>query len=127
MATQTPEQVSVKVQESLAETPFACTSLSPLSGGTTNFLYRGTLKSPLPDSSKTIIVKHTEGYVASSPGFKITETRCVYPPSYTFFFFLKFFRGYRKVKERWTDSFPGYPGIREDHPRFTLYSSPYYT
>jgi hypothetical protein len=79
MAQETPDEVSQKVQESLKDTPYACTSLVKLSGGTANFVYRGTLVTPLEDGSKTIVIKHTEPYVASNINFKLTATRCVSP------------------------------------------------
>jgi hypothetical protein len=77
MAQETADEVSKKVQESLKSSPYACNSLIKLSGGTANFVYRGTLLTPLDDGAQTIIIKHTEGYVATSPDFKLTATRCV--------------------------------------------------
>lgn len=77
MATDIAEQVSVKVQESLKNTPYECSSLIALSGGTANYIYRGDLLRSLEDGSKTVVIKHTEGFVASNPNFKITATRCV--------------------------------------------------
>jgi len=79
MAFVTPEQISAKVQQSLKDGPYACTSLAALTGGTANFIYRGELLKPLEDGSKTVVIKHTEGFVASNPNFKITATRCVRP------------------------------------------------
>jgi hypothetical protein len=73
----TSEDISVKVKESLRDTPYACTALTKLSGGTANFVYRGILKTPLEDGTETVVIKHTEGYVASNPEFKITSTRSV--------------------------------------------------
>ncbi|KAI5238886.1 hypothetical protein E4T43_07106 [Aureobasidium subglaciale] len=78
MSTDTPDEISLKVQEWLRDGPYACTSLDGLSGGTANFVYRGTLVAPLQDGSKTVVIKHTEGYVAQSPNFKLTTTRCDY-------------------------------------------------
>ena len=79
MASKTPEQISAKVQESLKDGPYACISLIALSGGTANFIYRGELLKALEDGSRTVVIKHTEGFVASNPNFKITATRCVRP------------------------------------------------
>jgi hypothetical protein len=75
--------ISVQIHESLKDGPYACTSLVKLSGGTANFVYRGTLETPLEDGTKTIVIKHTEGYVASSPDFKLASNRSVrpFPPS----------------------------------------------
>jgi hypothetical protein len=82
MAPETTDEVSQRVQESLKDTPYACISLNKLSGGTANFVYRGTLVTPLEDGSKTIVIKQTESYVASSPDFKLAITRCVRTPSF---------------------------------------------
>lgn len=73
----TPTDISVKVQEYLKDTPYTCTSLVKLSGGTANFVYRGTLTTPLENGTETVVIKHTEGYVASNPGFKLASTRSV--------------------------------------------------
>jgi hypothetical protein len=73
----TPDEISIKVQDSLKDSPYACTSLVKLSGGTANFVYRGILASPLEDGTKTVVVKHTEGYVASNPVFKLASSRSV--------------------------------------------------
>lgn len=77
MATEVQDEMKTKVENSLKDGPYACTSLEKLSGGTANFVYRGTLATPLSDGTKTVVIKHTEGYVAQSPGFKLTTTRCV--------------------------------------------------
>ncbi|KAL5328925.1 hypothetical protein ACEPPN_002434 [Leptodophora sp. 'Broadleaf-Isolate-01'] len=78
MATEVQDEMKTKVENSLKDGPYACTSLEKLSGGTANFVYRGTLATPLSDGTKTVVIKHTEGYVAQSPGFKLTTTRCDY-------------------------------------------------
>ncbi|KAF4627319.1 hypothetical protein G7Y89_g10841 [Cudoniella acicularis] len=78
MATMPSDEILVRVQESLKNGPYVCSSLVKLAGGTANFLYRGTLANPLEDGSKTIIIKHTESYVASNVAFKLTSTRCGY-------------------------------------------------
>jgi hypothetical protein len=62
-----------QISQSLLPTSFACSSLSRLSGGTANFVYRGTLSG----STKSIIIKHTKGHSASNPNFKIDSKRCV--------------------------------------------------
>ncbi|KAK4871207.1 hypothetical protein LT330_000444 [Penicillium expansum] len=61
-----------KISQQLSPTPFACTSLTRLSGGTANFVYRGTLSS----TGQSIIIKHTKDHSASNPDFKIDVTRC---------------------------------------------------
>lgn len=70
-------KVALQVQESLKETPFACEKLETLSGGVANFTYRGTLVKPLGNGSKTVVVKHGEGYAALSPQFELDLKRCV--------------------------------------------------
>ncbi|CAI7613835.1 unnamed protein product [Penicillium discolor] len=61
-----------KISQQLSPTPFACSSLTRLSGGTANFVYRGTLSS----TGRSIIIKHTKDHSASNPDFKIDVTRC---------------------------------------------------
>lgn len=62
------------VEKQLASTPFVCSSLSRLSGGTANFVYRGTPTSGNPES---IIIKHTENYLSSNSSFQLDAARCV--------------------------------------------------
>ncbi|RDL39456.1 uncharacterized protein BP5553_03796 [Venustampulla echinocandica] len=81
MSAATPDEIQERVQGSLKDGPYACSSLTKLSGGTANFVYRGVLVNALQDGSKTVIIKHTEGYVASTPAFKITSTRCEFEQS----------------------------------------------
>lgn len=77
------EDIATKVQESLKDGPYACSSLEKLSGGTSNFVFRGYLRLPLEDGTATVVVKHTEPYVALNPAFKLASARCVRnPPLY---------------------------------------------
>lgn len=62
-----------QITQSLLPTSFACSSLTRLSGGTANFVYRGTLSG----TTNSIIIKHTKGHSASNPDFKIDSKRCV--------------------------------------------------
>ena len=62
-----------EIAQHLSPTPFACSSLTRLSGGTANFVYRGVLAS----TGQSIIIKHTKDHSASNPDFKIDVTRCV--------------------------------------------------
>lgn len=71
------DEIRDQIAQELSQTPFACSSLTRLSGGTANFVYRGTPASS-PDS---IIIKHTKGYVASNLSFKLDPKRCVSFPS----------------------------------------------
>ncbi|KAJ6109936.1 hypothetical protein N7486_002171 [Penicillium sp. IBT 16267x] len=66
------DEIRDQIAQELSQTPFACSSLTRLSGGTANFVYRGTPVSS-PDS---IIIKHTKGYVASNLDFKLDPKRC---------------------------------------------------
>jgi hypothetical protein len=75
----TPAAIAANVQDFLKGGPYECSSLESLVGGTANFVFRGHLIKPFEDGSLTIIVKHTESYVAGNPNFKLAETRCVRP------------------------------------------------
>ncbi|ATZ54291.1 hypothetical protein BCIN_10g03050 [Botrytis cinerea B05.10] len=66
------------VQKSLEATPYACKSLIPLSGGSSNYLYHGTLMETLPDGTAIVIIKHTEPHLFSNKDFKLTTTRTFY-------------------------------------------------
>ncbi|KAF7595174.1 hypothetical protein BBP40_007141 [Aspergillus hancockii] len=61
----------------LSTTPYACSSIEKLSGGTANFVFRGTLLRPLSDGTTTVVIKHTEDYVASNRDFKLSAERCL--------------------------------------------------
>ncbi|CAI7622582.1 unnamed protein product [Penicillium glandicola] len=66
------DQTRDEIAQQLSPTPFACSSLTRLSGGTANFVYRGILAS----TGQSIIIKHTKDHSASNPNFKIDVTRC---------------------------------------------------
>ncbi|KAI1476464.1 kinase-like domain-containing protein [Daldinia eschscholtzii] len=70
------EEITYQVLESLKGTPYEASSLDILSGGTANFIYRTTLTQPLTDGTEEVAVKHSENYIASSPDFKLTLSRC---------------------------------------------------
>ncbi|KAJ5112369.1 hypothetical protein N7532_000414 [Penicillium argentinense] len=74
MATNTIEKDEERDQiaQQLSRTSFHCSTLTRLSGGTANFVYRGTLSG----TSDSIIVKHTKDHVASKPSLKIDNKRC---------------------------------------------------
>ncbi|OQD81660.1 hypothetical protein PENANT_c026G06102 [Penicillium antarcticum] len=69
----TEQEIRDQITQQLSQTPFACTSLTRLSGGTANFVYRGTV-SP----TESIIIKHTRDHLASNPDFKIVVDRCYF-------------------------------------------------
>jgi len=77
MLVPTTDETMLQVRKALEGGPYACTSLVKLSGGTANFVYRGNLVVPFEDGTKTIVIKHTEDYVAQHPAFKLTPERCV--------------------------------------------------
>lgn len=66
---------------------YGCSSWAPVSGGTTNLIYRGTLKQPLAQDdglggsqSKTIILKHAMANVPGNKDFGLDVNRCVRHP-----------------------------------------------
>ncbi|KAI1421421.1 kinase-like domain-containing protein [Xylaria sp. FL1777] len=69
------EEIKSKVLADLEQTPYAASSLQELSGGTANFIYNASLKKPLADGTKDVLVKHSEAYIANSPAFKLTLSR----------------------------------------------------
>ena len=73
-----------QILQGLSETAFACSSLTHLTSGTTNFVFRGSLVQPLssksesPETSTTsIIVKHATDFAAVNRDFPLDATRCV--------------------------------------------------
>ncbi|KAI8958965.1 kinase-like domain-containing protein [Daldinia sp. FL1419] len=76
MAPASREEITSKVLESLKGTPYEASSLDILSGGTANFIYRAKLAQLLEDGTGEVAVKHSEDYIASSPDFKLTLSRC---------------------------------------------------
>ncbi|KAJ5885502.1 hypothetical protein N7495_010012 [Penicillium taxi] len=64
------------IAQELSHTPFACSSLRRLFGGTANFVYEGILAS----TEESVLIKHTTNYLASSPdsGFNIDPVRSIY-------------------------------------------------
>ncbi|KAH6841130.1 kinase-like domain-containing protein [Chaetomium sp. MPI-CAGE-AT-0009] len=76
MADPKAAKLSEDVLQSLSSTDYACSSLTPLSGGMANFIFKGTLTKPLPDGTKEVAVKHGEDYLAAIPAFLLPTTRC---------------------------------------------------
>ncbi|KAF8421575.1 kinase-like domain-containing protein [Tirmania nivea] len=66
------------LQAMLSLTPYACTSLVPLTGGLFNATLRGTLAVPLTDGSTTVIVKHAESFPALAEGISWDAIRMDY-------------------------------------------------
>lgn len=73
------DKFSEEILDELRGTKYACSSLTALSGGNANFIFRGVLQKPLEDGTTEVAIKHGQGYVASNPDFKITTDRCVRP------------------------------------------------
>jgi hypothetical protein len=82
-----------QIMEALSNTSFACSSLDFLSGGTTNFVLRGTIRRDRNDldgpsqlsygiqqGTKTVIVKYTTGFAAVNRDFGIDDARFVSRP-----------------------------------------------
>jgi len=69
--------LAAQIREKISGTQYECSSLALLSGGSTNFVYRGALVSPLSSGAKTVIVKHTPEFLACSRDFRIDVSRCV--------------------------------------------------
>ncbi|KAI2782880.1 kinase-like domain-containing protein [Daldinia loculata] len=76
MASASRVEITSKVLESLKGTPYEASALDVLSGGTANFIYRASLIQPLEDGAQQVAVKHSEDYIATSPDFKLTLSRC---------------------------------------------------
>ncbi|KAH9883933.1 kinase-like domain-containing protein [Xylariomycetidae sp. FL2044] len=76
----------------LSQTPYACSALSPLTNGTTNFVFRGTLtnnnpldvssgNSTTPTMKKTagsVIVKYATDFAAVNRDFPLDASRCTF-------------------------------------------------
>ena len=72
------ESLSIQLLQRLQGSEYECSSLTLLSGGSTNFVYRGTLATPCPTlAGKTVIVKHTKDFLAVGRTFEIDSSRCV--------------------------------------------------
>ncbi|KAJ5136831.1 hypothetical protein N7448_005385, partial [Penicillium atrosanguineum] len=66
------DEVRDQIAKQILHTPFACSSLSRLSGGNANFVYRGKPSS----SPNSIVIKHSKDYGAFNPNFKLDAKRC---------------------------------------------------
>ena len=67
----------VPIFEKLRDTPFACSSVETVPGHRVNSTLHATLSRPLPDSSESIIFKHTKDWDAPWLGISIDAARCV--------------------------------------------------
>lgn len=71
------EYFASSITRQLSKTPYACSSLEHLLGGTANFLYRGILAQALPEGTRSVVVKHSEAFVPANRHFDFNITRCV--------------------------------------------------
>ncbi|KAL1854448.1 hypothetical protein VTK73DRAFT_8745 [Phialemonium thermophilum] len=93
MAPLTPielDELRARVLQFLADTPYACSSIAPISGGSVNFVFRGLLCEPqtLPRSTtqdaspeaaaRTVVIKHGAGFLFANRDFQLDVTRCFY-------------------------------------------------
>ena len=65
-----------RLKDALTNTAYACSSFDRLSGGTANFTYRGYLEIP-EDGISSIVIKHSEPYIARVPSWPLDISRCV--------------------------------------------------
>lgn len=81
MAQSEESSVVALVKQELTNTPYACSDLTRMSEGTTNFVFRGTLVQPLIPYDrlhcKTIIIKHAKDHVPENENFSLDLSRCV--------------------------------------------------
>lgn len=71
------EEMKDAVRKELEGTEYAVSLLTPLSGGTANFIYLARLHKPLSGGVREVVLKHGEAYVALHPDFKLEMVRCV--------------------------------------------------
>ncbi|TVY80540.1 4-hydroxytryptamine kinase psiK [Lachnellula suecica] len=82
------DELVAQILHELSMTPYCCQSLTHLTSGTTNFVYRGILTQPLshlPESNAiyssvttdTIIIKHSTSFAAMNKDLPIDVSRCV--------------------------------------------------
>ncbi|KAL5363088.1 kinase-like domain-containing protein [Aspergillus floccosus] len=64
------------IRNLLLSTPYECSNIEQLSGGTLNLTYRGLLAHPLADGSKSVIIKRSKDYVTFIPGVTCLASRC---------------------------------------------------
>ncbi|KPM46485.1 hypothetical protein AK830_g105 [Neonectria ditissima] len=70
-------ELDAKLLQDLSQTSYACSTLETVTGGLTNFTFRGRLVHPLPDGSQTVIIKHGEEYGSGFADFRVPTSRCV--------------------------------------------------
>lgn len=68
--------IQAAVQADLQGTPYAVTSLTPLAGGTANFIFKASLRTPLQDGTREVLVKNSQAYAAGYPALALPLLRC---------------------------------------------------
>jgi hypothetical protein len=82
------DELTARILQQLSKTPYACSSLTQLTNGTTNFVFRGTLTQPLRLQNrveegtglmitKTVVLKHYTAFAALNKDLPIDISRCV--------------------------------------------------
>lgn len=82
------DTLTTRIAEHLSETKYACSTLTRLTNGTTNFVFRGTLTRPVSSQFpsddnlqghpiETVIIKHTANFAALNKDLPIDISRCV--------------------------------------------------
>ncbi|KAI1159877.1 kinase-like domain-containing protein [Nemania serpens] len=77
------------ISQELSATPFACSSLTRLTNGTTNFVFRGELTKPISvggseggrSDTTTVIIKYAAPYAAVNKNLAIDASRAFYEES----------------------------------------------
>ncbi|KAE8372096.1 kinase-like domain-containing protein [Aspergillus bertholletiae] len=72
----TNSAIEAEILETLSHSPYACSALKQLSGGFSNFTYRGHTLNPLPDGSTSVCIKHGEEYFAEWKHVTASTIRC---------------------------------------------------
>jgi hypothetical protein len=76
-------QLFRRISREIEATPYACSTLSQLTSGTTNFVFRGILTHPLQHENsalpiKSVIVKHSTSFAGCNKDFPVDISRFVY-------------------------------------------------
>jgi len=69
-------ELSAELLEALEKTEYPCSSLTLLTGGSINLVYRGILKTP-NSARDTVIIKLAASFLAINPAFEIDASRSV--------------------------------------------------
>lgn len=75
--------MSLLLQQKLSTTSFACSEIRSVDGGSVNYVYRGTLRTPFQATSqvsdvKYVLIKHAAGHLSINRDFLIDVSRWRY-------------------------------------------------